>query len=112
MQKFNGEECYGQYLDLTPVHRSLGAGQPEYLDFLRELERMDFAFVERGPPGGRLLGDIIAYLFSFVERSQPFFDIARFRARIKKEFADLGKTREAAGGPNRCDLCARCFATA
>jgi splicing factor 3A subunit 3 len=111
LKKFSGEECFGQFLDLYDVHRLLYSflqgDSPDYIAFLETMASRDFDFVPNDANGGRFLTEIVSYFSSFVERSQPFFDVAEFRKSGERAF--LQKVGRTDARENYCELCDRIF---
>ena len=108
--KFNGEECFGQFLDLTEIHRNLGAiSSSDYIGFLETLEKGDLSFVPRSPQGEQFLEKLVQYLFSFLERSQPFLEIDQLKGRIERSFSEKMKGESGTAAPNHCVYCDKSF---
>jgi splicing factor 3A subunit 3 len=115
LRKFSGEECFGQYLDLYDVHRalfSLPNRGPDYVGLLEMLARKDFGFAPRDGDGEKVLELLVSKLSSFVERSEPFFDLAAFRESSDQAFAQsIAPTVVETSAPNYCEYCERQFQT-
>jgi hypothetical protein len=112
LRKFSGEECFGQYLDLYDVHRSLcalpGRDHPHYLQFLELLARAEFDFIPGDAHGEKLLDLLISSLCSFLERSESFFDLSAFRDSVKRAFAQKNMpSSHQSSAPNYCEYCDR-----
>jgi splicing factor 3A subunit 3 len=111
LRKFSGEECFGQFLDLYDVHRALCAlparNHPNYIQFLEMLSRNEFDFAARGPEGEKLLDLLVANLSSFVERSEPFFDLNRLKE--SGERLSLQQRTDDPHGSQYCEYCDRAF---
>jgi splicing factor 3A subunit 3 len=111
LKKFSGEECFGQFLDLYDAHRMLCAirlDAPDYIAFLEAVASGAFDFVPRDSKGERFLAEIVSYFSSFVERSQPFFDVGEFRRSGERAFQQRVQRTEVTA-QNYCEFCDRGF---
>ena len=111
LRKFNGEECFGQFLDLTEIHRCLTHQNMDYIEFLETIEKGNIEFVPRGSQGEQFLEKLTTYFFSFLERSQPFLEIDRVKERIKKSFQEKVGNDSNESPPNYCEYCDKSFST-
>ncbi|KAJ5795275.1 hypothetical protein N7457_001874 [Penicillium paradoxum] len=105
---FNGEEGFGQYLDLTPFHKDyLNLPNVKRLNYVQYLEIFD-SFTPPAMPIKRndktssdryfsYVGELAAYLESFIKRVQPLQPLDELFASFDKEFEKQWSAKEVPG---------------
>lgn len=93
---FSGEESNGRFLDLTTLHEDyLNLPGIKRLTYLQYLDSFDAFEAPRMPtkPKNKLhdtylkyVGDLSAYLKSFVERTRPLDDLTKLFTRLDRDF--------------------------
>lgn len=100
---FSGEEGFGRFLDLIELHQaymnSKFGQQVDYLTYLRSVTK----FSEL-PPHHRCgkvykeyLAQLLAYLISFYERTQPLGSLEKAFAKLDEDFAERWERGEVLG---------------
>lgn len=104
---FSGEEGLGRYLDLHELHRAFTNAkfgrQCDYLEYLGALA--DFGSIERDKklarPYRQYLQQLLDYLVSFYERTQPLAQLSKQLDKIKAETEEAFQQGQLPGWEDR-----------
>ncbi len=93
--KFSGEECLGKYLDLNVLYLEFsnikGVQPMKYLNFLDRFDRFKDIdkSVKAQPEYFSFLSNLCDYLFSWITKAQPLFNVEGMNAEMNEKFETL-----------------------